>query len=182
MPSALGLVCLSIAALLSPNHNFHHSYCETQRFPDQKLSSPIFACRSFVRPSRIGDISTLTLLYDVLDHTNQIFSLNIAQCSLSIWPNSTDDWSHSQLAPSLRSHSQLVFHSTGPHSTASFQLVPHAPGPRINWSLQSTSPHVIVYWSPSQLVHYWVWHAKCNWSSFEKQRIQTNTNTMPQFV
>ena len=29
---------------------------------------------SFVRSSRIGDISTLTLLYDVLDHTNQIFS------------------------------------------------------------------------------------------------------------
>ena len=33
--------------------------CETQRFTDQKLSSPIFACRLFVRPSvRIGDIST----------------------------------------------------------------------------------------------------------------------------
>ena len=25
--------------------------CETQRFTDQKLSSPIFACRLFVRPS-----------------------------------------------------------------------------------------------------------------------------------
>ena len=76
------------------------------------------------------------------------------QCSLSIWPNSTDDWSLSQLAPSLRSHSQLVFHSTGPYSSASVQLVPQAPGPRINWSLESTSPPVIVYWSPSQLVHY----------------------------
>ena len=35
------------------------SYCETQRFTDQKLSSSIFACCSFVRPSvRIGNIST----------------------------------------------------------------------------------------------------------------------------
>ena len=28
-------------------------HCETQRFTDQKLSSPIFACRSFVRPASV---------------------------------------------------------------------------------------------------------------------------------
>ena len=149
----------------------------SQNLLNKKKSS--FACTKKTK-STFPDIPFH--FYNVLDHTNQIFSLNIAQCSLSIWPNSTDDWSHSQLAPSLRSHSQLVFHSTGPYSSASVQLVPQAPGPRINWSLESTSPPVIVYWSPSQLVHYWVRHAKCNWSSFEKQRIQTNTNTMPQFV
>ena len=33
------------------------TYCETQQFTDQKLSSSIFACCSFV-PSRIGNIST----------------------------------------------------------------------------------------------------------------------------
>ena len=69
-----------VLVFLGHNHIHDHKQrelstcCETQRFPDQKLSSPIFTCRSFVRPSRIGDISTLTLLYDVLDHTNQIFS------------------------------------------------------------------------------------------------------------
>ena len=32
------------------------AHCETQRFPDQKLSSPVFTCCPV--PSRIGDIST----------------------------------------------------------------------------------------------------------------------------
>ena len=47
------------------------TYCETQRLTDQKLSSSIFPCRSFVCcPSRM----VTSLLYDVLGHTNHTFS------------------------------------------------------------------------------------------------------------
>ena len=50
------------------SYQFRQPNCETQRFPDQKLSNPIFpcCCLLFVRPSCIGNIST-SPLYDVLD-------------------------------------------------------------------------------------------------------------------
>ena len=51
--------------------------CETQRFPDQKLSSSIFTCWLSV-PHRWH--LHLSPLYDVLDHTNQIFSVRIWSC------------------------------------------------------------------------------------------------------
>ena len=44
-------------------------FCETQRLTDQKLSSSIFPCRLFVCPA-----SVTSPLYDVLGHTNHIFS------------------------------------------------------------------------------------------------------------
>ena len=47
-------------------------HCETQRFPDQKLSSSIFPCRCL---SCIDNIFTyLYYIYAILDHTNHTFS------------------------------------------------------------------------------------------------------------
>ena len=59
--------------------------CETQRFTDQKLSSSIFACRSFVRPDRWH--LHLSQLYDVLDHTNHTWCMcgGIWWCLDHIW-------------------------------------------------------------------------------------------------
>ena len=52
-------------------HNMY-PFCETQRFTDQKLSSPIFACRLSVR---IGDISTYLNYMMFLDHTNHTWCM-----------------------------------------------------------------------------------------------------------
>ena len=48
---------------------FFDNFCETQRLTDQKLSSSIFTCCLFVCPA-----SVTSPLYDVLGHTNYIFS------------------------------------------------------------------------------------------------------------
>ena len=64
--------CGTRASALRGGHN-----CETQRFTDQKLSSPIFACCLFVRLSVCSDRWHLHLsqLYDVLDHKNHTWCM-----------------------------------------------------------------------------------------------------------
>ena len=67
------------------------SNCETQRFTDQKLSSPIFPCWLFVRPSvRIGNISTY--LNCMMFQTIQTIHDAFVVVSGGVWTMSDGVW------------------------------------------------------------------------------------------
>merc|ERR1712110_1226181 len=65
-------ILLTLTLLIGSNDYHLQPNCETQRLTDQKLSSSIFpcCCSLSVRPSRM----VTSPLYDVLGHTNHIFS------------------------------------------------------------------------------------------------------------
>merc|ERR1712110_124241 len=65
-------ILLTLTLLIGSNDYHLQPNCETQRLTDQKLSSSIFpcCCSLSVRPSRM----VTSPLYDILGHTNHIFS------------------------------------------------------------------------------------------------------------
>ena len=118
--------------------------CETQRFPDQKLSSSIFTC-CLSRPAPHRWHLHLYPQCDVLDHTNQIFSesfwhpLSIDPLTThpSPWPTQTHQTHQTHPEPSRPDHFSTLWHSAVFKPYIFWNLM----APTIHWPIAlTTSP------------------------------------------